>query len=92
MRPSPESVSRKSFQNMLYDELFIALRLQPSPQFRVPTLKGIRELSKELASRLIRNHQFIETVDLIGKMQTTGGFQRNKPKNAPKRIQTESGP
>ena len=77
---------------MLYEELFIALRLQPSPQFLVPTLKVIRELSKEPASHLLPNHRFIETVDLIGKMQITGGFQRNKPKNAPPRIQTESGP
>lgn len=88
MRLSPESVSRKSLQNMLYEELFIALCLQTSPQSQVPTLKVIRELSKELASRLLRNHKFIETVDLIGKMQTAGGFQRSKPKNAPKQIQT----
>lgn len=81
MRLSARSIARKTLQNMLYEELLIVLRLNPRPKVRVPTLKTIRELSKELADRLLENPKFLETVGLIGKMQITNGFQQRKPRS-----------
>lgn len=65
MRLSAQSKVRKSLQDMLDAELTSALRSDAGLGNRVPSLKSIHEMSKDLAERMIGNPQFLEALGQI---------------------------
>jgi hypothetical protein len=69
MRLSARSKVSKSLQDMLVEGLSTVLNSDARQGSRPPTVKTIRELSKELANRLMANPRFLETLGSIAIKQ-----------------------
>jgi hypothetical protein len=69
MRLSAESKVRKTLQDMLDVELSAVLRSETRAGARLPSLKTIHAMSKEIAERMVENPTFLKAVGEIAIKQ-----------------------